>query len=100
MYRYVPQWSSLNYNLPKWFHQYLPCKTKIQCISSDQFTCNLFACIHTVDCGIPKCIKCDVVSNKCLQCQEGYKVNENYDDDDDDDAQCVGQFMFSLLEVQ
>ncbi|XP_065897908.1 fibropellin-1-like isoform X2 [Dysidea avara] len=53
-------------------------------------------CIN--NCGIPNCIKCDVKTRKCLKCQEGYKINDNYDIDDDDNdssdddgTQCVGK---------
>ena len=44
-------------------------------------------CIST-DCGIPNCILCDKVDEKCIQCSEGYREN-------DEDGGCSGTFITS-----
>ena len=36
-----------------------------------------------VDCGIPNCILCDRVDNKCIQCKEGYQLTS--------DGRCEGK---------
>ena len=46
-----------------------------------------FACQCTLtDCGIPNCIICDKVDEKCAQCREGYRVN-------DESGGCSGKFI-------
>jgi len=47
--------------------------------------CKLFfSCIyiviytyHYVDCGIPNCIICDKVDNKCIHCKSGYRITSD-----------------------
>ena len=36
-----------------------------------------FNCMLCIDCSIPNCIVCNVVTNKCEQCEEGYSIDES-----------------------
>ena len=49
----------------------------------------LLICIP-IDCGIPNCILCDKLDNKCIQCKEGYQLTS--------DGKCEGKHSgFSLF---
>ena len=48
-------------------------------ISTNSFTLYLH-----VDCGIPNCILCDKVDNRCIHCKSGYRLTS--------DGKCEGDY--------
>jgi len=53
-------------------------------------------CVFSIVCSIANCARCNVTGT-CLECDDGYMINNNYNKNDNDDDQCVGECWMSLV---